>query len=448
MALGDSSNPLIVAIVGSGPSGFYAAEALLKSDLAVQVNMLESLPTPYGLVRSGVAPDHQKLKQVISLYEKIATHEQFQLFANVKVGEDISIEELHQSHHAVILSYGTETDRKLNIGGEDKQGSHTATEFVGWYNGHPNYQNCTFNLNQETAVIIGQGNVAADVARILAKTVDELKHTDITEHALATLAASKIKEIHVIGRRGPAQAKFTAKELREFGELAYCDPIVNIDDLPLNANSEQELADPKNAGNKKVFDLFQGFANRSADKQRKCYFHFLLSPKEILGNDQVDTLVLEKNTLAGEAFAQSAQGTGELVEFSTGLVFRSIGYHGVAMPDVPFDQKRGIIPNQQGQVNSKTWLYVTGWIKRGPSGIIGTNRACSVATVNTLLTNLEPLTQPTTDIDTILNNHNINHINLSDWQKINEYEISKGTPKGKPREKLTTTKAMLEVAFS
>lgn len=236
--LGSPENPLRVAIVGSGPSGFYATGALIKSDVNVKITMLERLPAPYGLVRNGVAPDHPKLKQAIKLYDKIAQAEEFTFLGNVTVGRDIAVDELCKTHHAVIFACGAETDRKLGIPGEDLPGSYTATEFVGWYNGHPDYRNQTFDLSHETAVIIGQGNVAADVSRILAKTVDELKHTDIAQHALDVLAESKIRNIYVIGRRGPAQAKFTPKELREFGDLADCDPVVNPAEMKLNQESE------------------------------------------------------------------------------------------------------------------------------------------------------------------------------------------------------------------
>ena len=258
--LGTSENPLLVAIVGSGPSGFYAAEALIKSEVVTKVDIIERLPTPYGLVRSGVAPDHPKLKTAINLYKKIADDPNFNLIANVTIGKDLSIEELCESHHAVILTYGAETDRKLGIPGEDLKGSHTATEFVGWYNGHPDYRELEFDLSQDVAVIIGQGNVAADVSRILSKTVDELKHTDIAQHALDVLAESKLKEIHVIGRRGPAQAKFTPKELREFGELSDCNPIILEEDLQLNIESEKELEDKTNSTNRKVYEEFSKFS--------------------------------------------------------------------------------------------------------------------------------------------------------------------------------------------
>ncbi len=255
-SLGNPDNPLLVAIVGSGPSGFYAAEALFKSDIIAKTDLYERLPSPFGLVRSGVAPDHQKLKQAIKLYEKIAENENFQLIANVNIGTDISIEQLKEAYHAVIITCGAETDRKLNLSGENLDGCYTATEFVGWYNGHPDYRDREFDLSGETAVIVGQGNVAADVARILSKTIDELKYTDIAQHALDVLAESRIKTIKVIGRRGPAQAKFTPKELREFGELDNCLPFINKQDLVLNPESKTELANKSNIGNKKFMICF------------------------------------------------------------------------------------------------------------------------------------------------------------------------------------------------
>src|SRR5882724_10774987 len=216
---GTEQNPLKVAIVGAGPSGFYAAESLLKSGVVVRIDMIERLPAPFGLVRHGVAPDHPKLKEAIAVYDRIARAPEFRFFGNVTVGRDVTVEALGAAYHAVIFASGAETDRRLGVPGEDLLGSYTATEFVGWYNGHPDYRDRVFDLSQEVAVVIGQGNVAADVGRILAKTVDELKHTDIAEHALDALAQSRVRDIHVVGRRGPAQAKFTAKELRELGDL-------------------------------------------------------------------------------------------------------------------------------------------------------------------------------------------------------------------------------------
>lgn len=455
--LGTEQNPLLVAVVGSGPSGFYAAEALIKSEVAVKVDVLEKLPSPFGLVRSGVAPDHQKLKQAIKLYEKIADSSDFNLIANITIGIDITVEELCASHHAVIFTCGAESDRKLGVPGEDLKGSYTATEFVGWYNGHPDYRDREFDLSHDVAVIIGQGNVAADVSRILSKTVDELKHTDIAQHALDTLAESKLKEIHVIGRRGPAQAKFTPKELREFGELTDCNPIVIEQDLLLGLESISELEEKSNVGSKKIYDLFCEFSKRDIDnnKSKQCIFSFLMSPKELVGDSRLEKIVLEINSLSGEPFKQSARGSGKMIELESGILFRSIGYRGIPIKGVPFHESWGIIPNAKGRVtdndnNVVPQFYTAGWIKRGPSGIIGTNRACSVETVSCLLEDLKKLDNGIKKsgadaIYKILQSMNIHPVNYDGWKKIDAKEIQRGEPKGKPREKYTYIDEMLSV---
>ncbi|MDQ4147052.1 MAG: FAD-dependent oxidoreductase, partial [Pseudomonadota bacterium] len=310
-SIGTEHNPLRVAVIGSGPSGFYATEALLKSGLVTRVDMFERLPAPYGLVRNGVAPDHPKLKEAILVYAKIAEHPRFNFLGNVTVGRDLSVEELRASHHAILFCCGAETDRKLGIPGEDLPGSHTATEFVGWYNGHPDYRHREFDLSTEAAVVIGQGNVAVDVCRILAKTADELNHTDIAQHALERLAESQIREIYMIGRRGPAQAKFTHVELRELGELANCDPIVNPGDLKLNAESEAELADKRNRTPIKNMEILREFAARpTSTKWRRVYIRFLESPIELKGENKVEHLIIAKNRLEGPPFQQVARETG------------------------------------------------------------------------------------------------------------------------------------------
>lgn len=450
--LGSEGNPLRVAIVGSGPSGFYALEALLKSGKTVLADMIERLPAPFGLVRNGVAPDHPKLKQAILVYQKIAESPAFHLFGNVTVGRDVAVDELRGLYHAVIFTCGAESDRKLGVPGEDLKGSHTATEFVGWYNGHPDYRDREFDLSGETAVIIGQGNVAADVARILSKTVDELKHTDIAEHALEALAKSRIKEIHVVGRRGPAQAKFTAKELREFGELADCSPVVKPEDLKLNPESETELADKTNAGSAKNVEIFRSFAATDPDgKTRRCIFHFLESPVRLEGEGKLERLILGKNRLEGEPFDQKARPTGETYEMPCGILFRSIGYRGVPMPGVPFDEKRGVFANSDGRITEGgepvPGLYVAGWIKRGPTGIIGTNRADSVATIASLMADLPNLAdggkKGGEGLREILKDRNVRVVTYDDWRKIDAAEIKRGEPKGKPREKFTRIAEML-----
>ncbi|MBT7953290.1 MAG: NADP oxidoreductase [Gammaproteobacteria bacterium] len=453
--IGTEEHPLQVAIVGSGPSGFYACEALLKSDICVNINMLERLPVPYGLVRSGVAPDHPKLKQAIKVYARIAESPRFKLLANVKVGLDLSVAELTESHHAVIFANGAETDRKLGVPGEDIPGSHTATEFVGWYNGHPDYRDKVFDLKSETAVIIGQGNVAADVARILAKSVDELKHTDIAEHALDTLAESNIKDIYVVGRRGPAQVKFTPKELREFESLELCQTIIDSEEMLLNPESAMELEDKSNSAQRKIYEQLSKLAAlEHSNKPRNCHFTFLKSPKELLGSGHLEKVVFEHNQLSGDALQQSARGTGETLELETGLLFRSIGYRGIAMPSLPFDEQRGLIPNMDGRISENQQalpgLYVTGWIKRGPTGIIGTNRADSVATVQSLLEDLQTLDTGTEKsgadgVCNLLQTRNVRYVSFEEWEKIDQSEIDRGQPKNKPREKYTYINEMLDL---
>lgn len=453
--IGTKRRPLCVAIVGSGPSGFYAGEALLKSDLCVKISMLERLPVPYGLVRSGVAPDHPKLKQVTLVYARIAAMPGFRLLANVTVGKDISVSELSETHHAVIFANGAESDRKLGIPGEELQGSHTATEFVGWYNGHPDYRSSSFDLSGDTAVIIGQGNVAADVARILAKPVDELRHTDIAEHALDTLAESKIRKIYVVGRRGPAQVKFTPKELREFESLELCQTIIDDKEMRLNSASELELADKSNSGQRKIYDQLVKLASaKDSTKQRSCHFTFLKSPVELLGNGRLEKVVFEHNQLCGEALQQSARGTGETLSLKAGILFRSIGYRGIPMQGLPFDEQRGVISNTDGRVSKDGMplpgLYVTGWIKRGPTGIIGTNRADSVATVRSLLEDLQTLDTGTEKsgadgVCKLLRARNIRHVSFEEWGRIDQSEIDRGQLKNKPREKYTYVDEMLDL---
>lgn len=453
--LGTSQRPLRTAIVGSGPSGFYAAEELLAAQgIFVQVDMYDRLPTPYGLVRYGVAPDHPKIKNVTKIFEKTARHPSFQYMGNVMVGRDISLPELQMYYDAIIFSCGAQTDRRLGIPGEDLAGSHTATEFVAWYNGHPEYRDRKFDLSQEVAVVIGQGNVAMDVGRILAKSVDELKNTDIAQHALDVLAASKIRKVYVIGRRGPVQAAFTPPEIREFGELADCGPVVDPKDLEMNPESETELNDPNQLIHKKNFEILKQYALFPASsKNKQIIIQFFKSPKELKGNDKLEKVVLEKNTLTGPAGKQQAVGTGQVQELACGILFRSVGYRGIPIPGVPFDEKRGIFQNDGGRVTESgkavPGLYAVGWIKRGPSGVIGTNKPDSLDTVQKLLTdlpNLKPCPKPDRPaVINFLKNKKIRLVNFQDWEKIDTAEIERGKTAGKPREKFVKVAEMLEI---
>lgn len=455
--LGTPERPLRVAIVGSGPSGFYAAEALFKADLAVRVDMFDRLPTPYGLVRGGVAPDHGKIKSVTKVYDKIAANDGFAFFGNVEIGRDLAVDDLRRFYDAVLFASGAETDNRLGIPGEDLPGSCTATEFVGWYNGHPDYRDRVFDLSCEAAVVIGQGNVAMDVSRILAKTVDELRETDIAEHALDALAESKIRTIHLVGRRGPVQAKFTQPEIKEIGELADCDPIVHPADLELAPEDLDELTDATNQHSQKNFAVLQDFAKRNpAGKGRRYVMHFLKGPVELRGAGRVEEIVLEKNALTGPAGNRQAKGLGEYETLACGIVFRSVGYRGVAIPGVPFDERKGRIPNDLGRVLDNgaavPGLYAAGWIKRGPSGVIGTNKPDSQQTVQSLLADL-PSLRPCAEPDSaalaaLLADRGVRHVSFADWVRIDAAESARGAAKGKPREKFTRINEMLAVLDS
>ena len=448
--LGTEARPLRVAIIGSGPSGFYAAEALVDSDLKVKCDMFEKLPPPYGLVRYGVAPDHQKIKGVIRIYQKVARKEGFEYFGNTGIGDDISVEELKRHYDALIFACGAQTDKRLEIPGIDLPGSHTATEFVAWYNGHPEYQDRVFDLNQEVAFVIGQGNVAMDVSRILAKTADELKNSDITRHALEVLAESKVKEVHLVGRRRPAQTAFTPPEIKEFGELLACDPLVNPEDLELNDASKKELDDPKFREKKRNYDVLKGYADRGdGTKPKKFIVHFFRSPIELVGNGKVEKVILEKNQLVGEPGKQKARGTGETMEVRCGLFFRSVGYRGVPIPGVPFREDWGVFPNTEGRIDGAPGLYAVGWIKRGPSGVIGTNKPDSAATVQSLLADLPklpPCPEPDTGkIRKILKGRSVRVVSFPDWEKMDAAEVENGKKVGKPREKFVTVEGMMKV---
>ncbi len=450
--LGSEARPLRVAIVGSGPAGFYAAAAILNAPVVARVDLFERLPTPFGLVRAGVAPDHPKTRSVIRVFERLAEREELAFWGNVTVGRDVSVEELRRHYDAVVFASGAELGANLNIPGEDLPGSHTANAFVGWFNGHPDYRDATFDLSQEIAVVIGQGNVASDVVRMLARAPAELRHTDIAQHALDALAASRVREICLIGRRGPVQAKFSQQELQELGELADCDPVLDPADLELDDVSRQELDDPKNFNSKRNMAVFESFAQRPAPtKSKRIYIRFLRSPVAIRGNDRVEALALESNVLEGTPFALKAQGTGVVEELPCGLVFRAVGHRGTAIPGVPFDERRGIFPNDAGRIvdggQPISGLYATGWIKRGATGLIGTNKADSAATIDRLLEDVPSLT-PCAEPDSaglraLLASRGVRVTNYEDWRKLDEAEVARGEAVGKPREKFVTVAGML-----
>jgi len=460
--LGTPDDPLRVAIVGSGPAGFYAAEHLLKpEEVAVEVDMFDRLPTPFGLVRAGVAPDHPKIKSVIRVYEKTAAREGFRFFGNVHVGSAVSVPELAERYHAVVYAYGTPTDRQLGIPGEDLPGSHPATEFVAWYNAHPDFAESSFDLDCARAVIIGNGNVAADVARMLALPRAELEGTDTADHAIERLAGSAIEEIVVLGRRGPAQAAFTNPEVRELGELTDADIVIDADDVELDEVSREQLdSDEVEPTNKRNVEIFSEFAQREPeDKPKRLVMKFLRSPVEIQGDGKVERLIAGVNELyRDDDGAVRARDTGKREVIECGLVLRSIGYRGIGLGGTPFDERRGLIPNEGGRVidpdaggEQLPGHYAVGWIKRGPSGVIGTNKKDAGETIENLFTDLErgavperaPVDPP---IEELVADRCPDAISYAGWSAIDRAEVAAGEPHGRPRVKFCTVAEMIDAA--
>ncbi len=462
--IGTPDNPLRAAIVGSGPAGFYAAEAVFANDeVTAEVDMFDRLPTPFGLVRAGVAPDHPKIKNVIKRYEKTATNEGFRFFGNVEVGREISTAELAERYHAVIYAYGSSTDRRLGIPGEELPGSHAATEFVAWYNAHPDFAGHEFDLSCERVVVIGNGNVAADVARMLALNRAELEETDTADHAIEAMAESGVREIVVLGRRGPAQAAFTNPEVRELGEMVEADVFIDPADCELDEASQAFLdSDEADMTSRKNVDIFTEFSQRDPEgKPRRIVLRFLSSPVEIKGEGKVESIVIGRNELVSDGGRIKAQDTGEREEIECGLVFRSIGYKGIGLEGIPFDEDRGTIRNEAGRVlddeNSQVeGQYVVGWIKRGPSGVIGTNKKDAQETIDLLFEDLAAGRVPDpspgadgTSIEELLAERSPDTVvSFAGWEAIDAAEKGKGEPLGRPRVKFCSIDEMLEASRS
>jgi ferredoxin--NADP+ reductase len=437
-------DPLRVAVVGSGPAGFYAAAALLSSeDPKVEVDLLERLPTPWGLVRLGVAPDHPNIKAVSRAFEKTAREEGFRFFGNVEVGRDVTHEELRGLYDAVLYAVGAQTDRRLGIQGEDLPGSWAATEFVAWYNGHPDFQHLEFDLSHERAVVIGNGNVALDVARMLALTPEELATTDTTDEAIAAINDAGVREILVVGRRGPVQAAWTPVEVGELGEMAGADVLVDPAQLELDdaVAAELEAAPPTV---RRSFEHLRDYAARVPEgRPRRIRLRFFASPVAILGDEKVEAIELVRNELVdGRAVPTDEH---EVVE--CGIVFRSVGYRGVGLPGVPFDESSGTIPNERGRV--EPGLYAAGWIKRGPSGVIGTNKKDAAETVELLLEDaragaLTPRGEGT--LDDLLAERAAEPVLYAGWEAIDRAEKEAGEPHGRPRIKLVSWDELLAAA--
>ena len=449
-----------VAIVGSGPAAFYSAMELLRhDDPMVSVDMLERLPTPYGLVRGGVAPDHEKIKSVTKIFERAAGHPRFRFFGNVEFGKDIQRLDLLQRYHAVIYAFGSRTDRHLNIIGETLQGSHAATEFVGWYNGHPDYRHHQFDLTSKRVAIIGMGNVAIDCARILCQDPENLAKTDIAQHALEALRQSEVEEVFLIGRRGPVQAAFTPAEVRELLHLPKVDAVMRASDLELDEHSKEELS--KASRNTKLnMEILQQIHDQGdRGNPRKLHLCFLISPTKIEGSERVKGLELVHNEIVKEGGVLRAKATNEVMHLNVDMVFRSIGYMGEAITGLPFDDRKGTLPNDQGQlldgVGGKllNQEYTAGWIKRGPSGVIGTNKQDATETVSRLKKNWQtsPTPQPKLvqhDLQDLLEEKQIQFVSFEGWKKLDKIEIEQGQQNGKSRHKICEVPEMLDLIRS
>jgi ferredoxin--NADP+ reductase len=433
---------------------------LTNKQLVVAIDMFDRLATPWGLVRAGVAPDHPNIKSVSRVYEKTAGRPGFRFHGNVEVGADVTHEELASAYHAVLYAVGAATDRRLGIPGEDLPGSHAATEFVAWYNGHPDYADRSFDLSHKRAVVIGNGNVALDVARMLALTVEELAQTDVADHALEALRDRNIQEIIVLGRRGPAQAAFTSPELRELGEMSDADVVVQPEDVALDPVSQEWLTSDQASGTvRKNVEILTGYSRREpAGRRGRIVLRFLVSPLEILGDKRVEGVRIVRNELVPSASGTlTARPTGHLEEIEAGLVLRSVGYRGSPIPGLPFDENRAVIHNELGRATDPMTgeplrgVYVAGWIKRGPSGVIGTNKRCAQETVDRLLQDvaagrwLEPATDPD-DLLAEMKERGVEVVDYVGWESIDAHERALGDPVGRPRIKLVRREELLERA--
>ena len=459
-SVGTPAEPLRVAVVGSGPAAFYASDALLKHPrLTVDVDMFERLPAPHGLVRHGVAPDHAKIKTVTRAYDAIAGHPRFRFFGNVEFGRHVTLADLSRHYHQVLFATGAQTDRHMGIAGEELAGSHGATEFVAWYNGHPDYRDHHFDLSVTRAAVVGVGNVAIDVARILVRTPEELEKTDMAAHALEAFRSSRIEEVYLLGRRGLAQAALTNPEVKEIGGMSDADVIVRPDEVQLDPLSRAQVDAADDRTLAKKIEILQGYAIRKPEgRHRRLHVRFLVSPVELLGdaNGRVRAMRLVRNRLVATADGGiTAEPTGEFEELQVGLVFRSVGYRGVALPGVPFDDRRGVIPNDHGRVIDPAQnrpvegLYVAGWIKRGPSGVIGTNKPDSSDSVASMLADVEhgvhwrPSDPDARAAEALVFARQPLALTYADWRRLDALECSNGEACGRPRLKFASVEEML-----
>jgi ferredoxin--NADP+ reductase len=457
--LGTEGNPVRVAIVGAGPTGFYTAEHLFKQkQYVVEVDLFDRLPTPFGLVRGGVAPDHQKIKSVTKAYDRIAANPRFRYYGYVEFGSDLALDDLKRHYHAVVFTVGAQIDRSMDIPGEDLERSHAATEFVAWYNGHPDYRDREFDLSAEEVAVVGVGNVAVDVCRILCRSIEELLRTDIADYALEALRASRVKTVYMLGRRGPAQAAFTNPEIKELGEMEQADIQVPEEDAAIDEATRKFMeANPEGSTDRKVEILQQYAREKRSGKPRTLVIRFLVSPVELLaGKDGgVGSVKLVRNELQLDAKGGiRPRATERFEELRAGLVFRSVGYKGVALPGVPFRDDWGVIPNEKGRVldsgTSVAGLYCAGWIKRGPTGVIGTNKPDALETVEALIedlgkgVHLEPEAATIEAAAALVRERKPSFVSYEDWKRIDALEVERAKGTERPRVKFTSVEEMLK----
>ena len=447
-----STQPIVpkVCIVGAGPAGFYAAQQLLKSSSNINVDILEKLPVPYGLVRFGVAPDHPEVKNVIHTFEKTASNARFQFMGNVNVGADITIKQLQEIYHAILLTYGAEEDRVFGIPGENLNNIISGRRFVGWYNGVPADSNLDINLDVEEAIVLGQGNVAIDIARILLTPIDKLKTTDITSHALEQLSRSKVRKVSLVGRRGPLQAAFTIVELREILKLESCRTHWRTDDFVDVKEAVGSLARPRKRLTELMLRHLEETPKNIAATAKELHPIFLRSPVEFLGSGGISGIKLAINRLEGDDLSTKvAVPRGLFEDIPCGLAFRSIGYKSIQIDaSVPFDSKTGRVKTLTGKVGDN--LYAAGWVATGPTGVILTTMANAFHVGKLMSKELLIMGNKagSTGLRSILDKKGIPIVTYSDWRKIDKAECERGAELGKPREKITDVKKMLEIALS
>jgi ferredoxin--NADP+ reductase len=410
-------------------------------------------------VRAGVAPDHQKIKAVTAAFDKTAAHPGFRFFGGVELGTHVRVADLRRHYHQIVYCTGAQTDRRMEIPGEDLRNSHPATEFVAWYNGHPDYRDCQFDLAQERAAVVGVGNVAVDVARILCRSPEELAATDIADHALEALRKSRVREVYLLGRRGPAQAAFTNPEIKELGELTDCDVTVLPEETELDPLSRAAVEATQDRGTLKKVEILQEYARRTpAGRARRLTLRFLVSPTALAGNaaGEVVAMRMVRNTLrATPTGALQAVPTEATEELPVGLVFRSVGYRGVPLPGVPFNERWGVILNEKGRVldpgtkEPVVGEYTAGWIKRGPTGVIGTNKPDAAETVACMLEDLAgghllaPDEPDPAAAERFVRSRQPRCVSYEDWRRLDAIEVARGQAAGRPRLKFTRTEEML-----